>query len=142
MIIAIVNDNIVTEIRTIIESEYSSIQCQIAIDISSSNPIPQIGWTFDGSKLTGPSVSTKITRLSMRQRFTTNEMLAIYTAAKSNVFFQLLLDNLSVATFVDLQRPDTIQGVSALATYGVITPDRASAILTTTPTELEIYRGN
>ena len=141
MIVAIVNDNIVTEVKTITDEEYTSLHCQLAIDISTMIPVPQVGWAFDGSKLSGPSISTKITRLSMRQRFTTSEMLGIYTAAKSNVFFQLLLDNLSVATFVDLQRADTIQGVNALVAYGVITSDRATAILTTTPTELEIYRG-
>lgn len=141
MIVAIVNDNIVTEIKTISAEEYSDIKGQIVIDISEFSPMPEVGWKFDGTKLIGNPTSTKITRLAMRQRFTTSEMLAIYTAAKTNVFFQLLLDNLSVATFIDLQRPDTVQGIMALVQAGIITAERANEILTKTPTYLEIYRG-
>lgn len=141
MIVAIVNDNVVTEIKTINPEDYSSLICQIAVDITDSSPVPEVGWKFDGSKLIGTPTSSKITRLAMRQRFTTSEMLAIYTAAKTNVFFQLLLDNLSVATFIDLQRPDTIQGIMALVQSGILTAERANEILTKTPTYLEIYRG-
>ena len=50
-------------------------------------------------------------------------------------------NNLSVATFIDLQRPDTIAAVNCLATAGIITLDRATEILTTPPTEVELYRG-
>lgn len=141
MIVALVNDNMVTEIKTISPEEYPTLSCQIAVDISEAAPMPEVGWKFDGSKLVGVPTSTKITRLAMRQRFSTSEMLAIYTAAKSNPFFQMLLDNLSVATFIDLQRADTIQAVMALVQAQVLTTDRANEILTKTPTSIEVYRG-
>jgi hypothetical protein len=142
MIVAIVNDNVVTEVKTVSEEEYSYLKCQLAIDVTTQNPQPQVGWTFNGTELVGVATSMIITRLAMRSRFTVTELMAVYTASQSNVFFKVLLDNLSVATFIDLSRPDTIQGMNSLWQYGVISKERINEILTKKPTAEEAYKGN
>lgn len=141
MVVAIVDNNVIIEIKTITEDQYSSISCQLLVDITNEYPTPLVGWVFDGSKLIGPSISTKITRLAMRQRFTITELIGIYTAAKTNSFFQVLLDNLSTATFIDLKREDTVAAVNVLVSSGILTSDRALTILNTIPTDIEIYKG-
>ena len=141
MIVAIVNDNIVAEIRFIDDADYSSVKAQFVVDIAYYNPCPQVGWSFDGYSFQGKPTSMIITKLAMRHRFTVAEMIGIYTAAKSNSVFQYLIDNLSVATYIDLLRPDTQQAVLGLAQAGLITMTRANEILTTIPTEVENYKG-
>ena len=73
---------------------------------------------------------TRVTRLAFRNRFTGTEKVNLYTAATSNAALRVYLDDLAAATFVDLTRADTIASVNALATAGVITGARATAILT------------
>ena len=141
MKIAIVNNNIVEEIRIIRDEDYHNIQCQIAIDITDSNPQPEIGWILQGSRLVGLPVSTRITRLAMRQRFRISELIALETAAQTDMFIKVLMGNLAVSTFIALQRPDTIAAVNTLAELGYITTERATEILTTPPTALELYKG-
>ena len=146
MMLAIVNEWVVTNIVTIDESDFQkySNNCQIAIHIDGIYPQPQIGWTFDGRLLNPPAgftPSMKITRLAFRERFTFPELVAIQTAQASNPALQVLEGNLSASTFIDLTRADTIQGVGLLASLGLITPTRANTILTTIPTAIELYQG-
>jgi hypothetical protein len=46
--------------------------------------------------------------------------------------------DLSVATFVDLSRSDTRAGVQLLEQYGIIGAGRATTILDTPPTSIEL----
>lgn len=85
-------------------------------------------------------VNWKITRLAFRNRFTQAEKIALYTAAASNVAIKVYLDDVNAATFIDLQRPDTIAGVQALELATIIAGGRAATILTTEPTSEEEYK--
>lgn len=113
-----------------------------AIDVTEMSPMPQIGWSFDGQNIVGTSHSKKITKLAMRQRFTVPEMLAIMGAVSdpAKIIVRYLMDNLQVATFVDLARPDTQAGLQVLVQYGLLTQDRANTILTAPVTPVEAYR--
>jgi hypothetical protein len=94
-------------------------------------------------------VRTKITVLAFRNRFTTNEKIAIDIASIDNpaatmeqrqmaAMLRVNAADLAVATFVDLSRPDTRQGVQLLEQFGIIGPGRAATILDTPPTALEL----
>ena len=149
MILAIVNNNAVTEILTIPDDGGASYQmhaarAQAAIDIGAMLVQPQIGWTFDGSSLTSNGlVSMKITKLGMMQRFTVPERLGIltYTQINPSSVPAILMQNIMVATYVDLYRTDTQSGINYLVSFGLLTSARATAILTTPPTAIEVYLG-
>jgi hypothetical protein len=86
-------------------------------------------------------VESKITVLALRNRFTQTEKVTIEMASMDNpaapmqqrqlaASLRVFMTDLANATFVDLQRLDTIAGVTTLETYGLIGPGRASDILT------------
>ena len=146
MMIAVVNEWVVTQVVDVDDSQYSqySRDSQVAIDITNALPPPQVGWIFTGNALVpGPNsvVSAKITKLAFRERFTFAELLAIQAAQQTNMALQVLNDNVAVSTFIDLGRPDTISGVQVLVSTGLLTAQRASQILTTPPTAAELYQG-
>jgi hypothetical protein len=82
-----------------------------------------------------------ITRLAFRNRFTQQEKAAIYTAAQSNVSLQVFMDDLNAATYIDVERPDTIQAINTLETAGLLAAGRAAEILSTTILPIERYKG-
>ena len=150
MILAIVNNNTVTSVVTIPDDGVSFIPyaqtCQIAIDITNMNPQPQVGWIFNGGHLINnlpPTVPMIITKLAMLQRFTVSERLGIlaYVNANPASIPAVLLQNILVTTYVDLNRADTQAGISYLVNFGLLTSDRANQILTTPPTAYETYQG-
>lgn len=53
---AIINNNVVTDIKTISDEDYGQIisQNQLMVDIDDLIPEPQLGWILDGNKLTTP----------------------------------------------------------------------------------------
>jgi len=116
----------------------------VVVDISDYDPEPKKDWIWDGQKLVDPLGSTqsrKITKLGLRQRFTFSELIALTTAAQTQVPLQVLLANLQVATFIDLNRADTIGGMNLMVSMGLLTPERASQILNNPITESERYKG-
>jgi hypothetical protein len=148
MILAIVNNDVVTAvIMTQDDSSYGQYaqNAQAAIDVTNLTPWPQVGWIFTGNQLLPPSVSSsgKITKLAMLQRFTVPERLATLTYVEANPSSvpAILMQNIMVATYVDLNRADTQAGINYLVYAGLITQDRAVQILTTAPSALEIYTG-
>jgi len=95
------------------------------------------------------STSKKITVLAFRNRFTQAEKVAIDLSSIDNptatapvrqlaASLRVMASDLTVATFVDLDRPDTRAGVQSLETYGIIGAGRALIILDTPPTALEL----
>lgn len=148
MIVAVVNDWVVTSIEQIDESEYQALanQCQLAIDVTNISPQPQVGWIFNGSNLiSNGNVNWQITRLAFRERFTVPELLGIIAASQQSnsmgLTLQMMMQNQMISTFIDLSRSDTIAGVEALVSFNLITSDRANQILTTQPTAQELYKG-
>lgn len=109
-----------------------------------------IGWVYDGVNFIAPTpptyepvvppVNWKITRLAMRNRFTTAEKVALYELAKTNTLIQIFLDDLAAATFIDLQRDETVGAIGQLVTVGLLTSARGTEILTTEPSPDEVYR--
>lgn len=143
---ALITNNVVVRIVTLDSEElvqkYSSLY-QNVIDIGENLALIEPGFLLEGSNIVAPPgyqpVTMKITKLAFRQRITVNEMVGIYTAAASNTVLKILLDNLQIATYIDLLRTDTISGVLYIASLGLLTQERANIILTTPPTDNEKY---
>ena len=77
----------------------------------------------------GQPPSTPITRLAFMNRFTMEELLAVYTAAKTEVMVEVFLDKLKLAEHVDVTDPQTIAGLQALAASGLLTEARVQEVL-------------
>lgn len=150
MKLALISENIVSGFSVISsDDEFQSLSRIYSnlVDVTDANPMPEIGWVCDGSKLLPPGgaivlPAKKITKLGLRQRFTFGELCALTAAASSTVPVAVLLANLSVATYVDLNRPDTVGGMNLLVSLGLLTADRANAILTAPIQPSETYKGN
>ena len=83
----------------------------------------------------------KLTKLSFKQRMTQEERIAVREAAKTNAAVYDFQDLLESATYVDLSRQDTIDGVNQLEQAGLLAAGRADEILTTPVHPAEEYRG-
>jgi hypothetical protein len=59
MIVAIINNNVVTEVKDISDDAYADLASknQLVIDITTSNPTPVVGWLLQGNTLVGDSQS-------------------------------------------------------------------------------------
>ena len=94
-----------------------------------ANPV-QPAWALpDPPVVVANDVHTLLTPLAFRDRFTLAEKAAIYTAAKQNVLIQSWLDDLAVASEVDLNNQSLAGGVHALEQAGLLAPNRAAEIL-------------
>lgn len=93
-----------------------------------------------------------ITKLAFRNRFTQSEKVSIEIAAldvptaslPQRALAAALRANqqdLAVAQYIDLNRPDTRAGVQQLEAAGLLAAGRAAVILDTAPAEAEVYRG-
>ena len=118
------------------------------MDLSQFSPEPSFGWEFKDNKFTNPetnevagvAVTMKITKLALLNRFTPTELATYETALASSVMLKVLDKKLFAASFIDLDRADTIAGINALVPT-ILTTERATQILTAIPTDIEIYRG-
>ena len=117
------------------EYEYNS---DVALDMQGLNPKEE---HIDLGALVHELKESKISKLAFLNRFTTTELVSFYTAVNSNVQMQILEKKLMAAQFIDLKRSDTILAVNVLVQLGMLTISRASEILNTEPTELEVYNG-
>ena len=87
--------------------------------------------------IAAPVADNKITKLAFRHRFTFAERVAIETASASDASVRVMMKDQESATYIDIARQDTIDGVNALATATLITPERAASILTDAIQEIE-----
>lgn len=145
MLYAIINNNTVEQIREVAQEEFDqgiANKNQAVVLVSGIIPEPGIGWMFDGLKLNPPSVSTKISKLAFRQRFTTTELVNIKVASATNPVIAVIMDNLQVATYIDLGRIEVAQSLGYLVSQSLLTPERMTTVLNTTPTYQELYKGN
>ncbi len=76
-----------------------------------------------------PVKSKPLSRLEFMERFTDAELVGIYTAAKQSVALEIYLKKLEAAQEILLDNATTITGVNSLAQFGLITPERATEIL-------------
>lgn len=95
-----------------------------------------------GAELGGDiDYGSRITKLAFKQRLTQAERIAIRNAAKENDLVYDFQDLLDSATFVDLKRQDTIDGVNQLEQSGLLAEGRADEILNAPVQQHEVYRG-
>lgn len=78
-----------------------------------------------------------ITKLAFKQRMTTQERIAIRTASEQDPVVYDFMDLVSDATYIDLDRQDTIAGVTYLEDQGHLGAGRADEILNATVNEEE-----
>lgn len=133
----------IVDVDTDADAEEYAKQYEAIVDITEQVPAPQVGWYLLGSTLVsnGANGEIKITKLALRQRFTFPELIALHTASQTEVALQVLLANVTVATFIDLNRADTIAAMGLLVSMGLLTSERMNVILSTPPAAHERYVG-
>lgn len=84
-----------------------------------------------------------ITKLAFKQRMTPQERIEIRGVSSTDPIVFDFMDLVADATFIDLDREDTQQGVQYLASLGILTESRVTEILTSTieDTERPINKG-
>ena len=91
-----------------------------------------------------PEVPKKITQLAFISRFTDAEAIALDLASIGATVeaasIRRYVQKINAATFIDMDRADTITGVNQLEAVGLIGAGRANVILTAPITEQEIAR--
>lgn len=143
MLAACIDNNIVYSITTVSsDSEYQALGKRFAavVDVTTQYPIPTVGLGWDGVHFLNGGrliIDWRITNLALLNRFTQNEFGTYLTALPRSIALQMLDKKLFAAQWIDLSRPDTIQAIYYLAQGGIITTDRANAILTTIPQPIE-----
>lgn len=70
-----------------------------------------------------------VTKLAFMERFTDEELAAIYAAAKTDVRVEVWMDKMKLASEIDLADPRTRAGVEALEALGLIGQGRAAEVL-------------
>lgn len=107
-----------------------------------------IGW-IDGEPSAPPSLGSKITKLAFRQRIGAANLVAIELASIHNpagtpqeqqlaATLRVMLEDVRIATFIDLARPDTRAGVQQLEAVGLLPPGKAAEILDTPVNDVEV----
>lgn len=76
-----------------------------------------------------PDAGKQLSQIDFLARFSDEELAILYTAAKTNVAIEIMMDKFRVAQFIDTADPRTRSGVQALETGGIIGPGRAAEIL-------------
>lgn len=77
-----------------------------------------------------PTPSPILTRLAFMDRFTTAELVGIYTAAKSDVETEIWLDKVKAAEDINLTDPRIKEALASLEAGGLIGAGRADEIST------------
>ena len=72
----------------------------------------------------------RVTKLAFKQRMTAAERIAIRTAASTDPIVFDFMDLVDSATYIDLARQDTQDGVNYLEAQGHLAAGRANEILT------------
>jgi len=84
---------------------------------------------IEGDYPVPPTQPTPLTHKQFMDRFTDTELAAIMTAAKSSIELELWFKRFEMAQDILLTDPQTIAGVNALETAGLIATGRATEIL-------------
>ena len=117
-------------------------QQAVAKDGSEVNGEWVVTWVFETIPAPPkPDYGTKISRLALKLRMTADERKNIRAAAESNADVYDFMDLLSDSTYIDLTRPETVQGIQTLEAVELLGEGRADEILTTPVTEGEKYNG-
>lgn len=76
-----------------------------------------------------PVKQKALTRLEFMERFTDEELIGIFTAAKQSVPLEVFLEKLKAAEEILLDNTLTVAGINALVAVGLLTTARAEEIL-------------
>ena len=93
------------------------------------------GWLYDGAAFSPPPAPapaakpTRISPLAFIGRFTPAEQASIAQAAMANAQLFLWFNKLTAAQEVDLGDQETKDGLAALVSAGLLSADRAAAVL-------------
>jgi hypothetical protein len=151
MLCALIKNSVVVELKDITEEEISLYRdYEMVLEIENLSPVPEVGWLWNGISLTTPEgqpavTSKRLTKLKFAERFTSEELAAIEAFAwQSNTYAAILRANLRkqmIANYIDLALPETVAGIMALVSLGLLTQARANEIVGAPVTEKERYRG-
>jgi len=135
MNIALINNGIVDNI-IVAELDFAEqLGFEQVIDVT--DIFCSIGWLYDGSNFTEPKQpevepfkTSILTPYEFLKRFTSEERKAIKAATLTNPDVDDLWTMFTVAQNIDLKNEDTINGVNALESLGILAKGRAAEILT------------
>lgn len=124
-------------------------QFQSVVNITGQNPEPTLGWVLSNGVLIDPTGMAKTSRYISKEkflsRFTDAELIAIETFANGTsapaMALRVSMRKQQVAEYIDLDYDKTVQGIMGLVALGLLTSDRANAIIYTPVTETERYKG-
>jgi hypothetical protein len=94
-----------------------------------------IGWGYDGERFISPPVqnmvkpSGPLTKFQFISRLTMDERVAIYSAEDTSPVIKMWLEMFRICEEIELDNPDTRDGVRMLEALGFIAAGRAEAIL-------------
>ena len=71
-----------------------------------------------------------LSKLDFLSKFTDQELVGIYTEAKTSVLLEIWLDKFKLSESIDLQNQLTISGLQYLESIGLLNTGRANEILT------------
>ena len=101
------------------------------------SPAPGIGWSYDGSAFAPPPAPPApapqppiITKIAMITRFTDDEFTGVLAASKTDVEVEGWYARFMAASVINLEDQRTIDGINMLVSKNLLTPARATAILT------------
>ena len=132
MNIALINNGIVDNIIVATLEFAQQLGYQQVVDVT--DIYCSIGWLYDGSTLSEPPAPepikiTILTPYEFLKRFTSEERKAIKAATLTNPDVDDLWTMFTVAQDIDLKNQDTINGVNALESLGILAQGRANEIL-------------
>lgn len=121
------------------------------IDAPADFDVTRMGeYIYDGEALT-LAPATRITKLAFRNRFTQAEKVMLEIASLDNpaapmaqrqqaAALRATLADIASASYIDLTRPDTRDGVLALESAGLLATGRAAAVLDSPVVDSERYK--
>lgn len=140
-VLALMQGNVVTNVIIASPADFPG-----SIDVTDVAARPAPGWLRQGQTFVpppappAPSLGAKVTRLAFRQRLGDATLVAIELAALDNptapaaqrqlaAQLRVLQENVRIATFIDLSRPDTRAGVQSLEAAGLLPAGKALEVL-------------
>jgi len=150
MIYAFLKDGVVVSVETLDSlSPEQALGYSNILDVTNEAVLPEVGWTYYNNEFhlpngDTPAQSRKISKLSLRNRFTLEEKSAIESFSRGsgeyNILLAVWIADFNVSSYIDLDRADVIEGINFLEQLQLIAAGRASVILNTPVSNSEIYR--
>jgi len=108
------------------------VACQNEIVKCREGDIPDLtkyDWHGGSLAFIPKDTSRILTRLKFMRLFSGPELVAIYSAAKSNIQLEIWLDKFKLAEEISLDDVEMVTGLQSLEQAGILAPGRATEIL-------------